>query len=70
MRQFLIMLKRASISLLLSIGLVVCLNAQDSPGSKQALEHVLGTITAVDSNAHTVTVKEDKTGTSYTVLLA
>ena len=70
MRQFLIMLKRASISLLLSIGLAVCLNAQDSAGSKQALEHVLGTITAVDSNAHTVTVKEDKTGTSYTVLLA
>jgi hypothetical protein len=70
LRQFLIMLKRASISLLLSIGLAVCLNAQDSAGSKQALEHVLGTITAVDSNAHTVTVKEDKTGTSYTVLLA
>jgi hypothetical protein len=63
-------LKRARISLLLSIGLAVCLNAQDSAGSKQALEHVLGTITAVDSNAHTVTVKEDKTGTSYTVLLA
>jgi hypothetical protein len=64
------MLKRASISLLLSIGLAVCLNAQDSAATKQALEHVLGTITAVDSNAHTVTVKEDKTGTSYTVLLA
>jgi len=70
LRQFLIMLKRASISLLLSTGLAVCLNAQDSAGSKQALEHVLGTITAVDSNAHTVTVKEDKTGASYTVLLA
>jgi hypothetical protein len=64
------MLKRASTSLVVLINLVLCLNAQDSAGSKQALEHVLGTVTAVDSNAHTVTVKEDKTGTIYTLLLA
>ena len=69
------MLKRASTSLLLPIALVFCLNAfclnaQDSAPSKQALEHVLGTVAAVDSNAHAVTVKEDKTETSYTILLA
>jgi hypothetical protein len=66
------MLKRGSLSLsvsLVSICLVLCLNAQDNANPKQALEHVLGTVTAVDSTAHTVTVKEDKTGTSYTLLL-
>jgi hypothetical protein len=70
MRPFLFMLKRASISLVLLITLCICLTAQDSAGSKPALEHVLGTVTTVDSSAHTVTVKEDKTGTSYTLLLA
>jgi hypothetical protein len=72
LRQFLFMLKRASISLVVSLVLPLsfCLKAQDSAGSKQALEHVLGTVTAVDPNAHTVTVKEDKTGTSYTLMLA
>ncbi len=64
------MLKHGGICLFVLINLVLCLNAQDSATSKQALEHVLGTVTAVDSNAHTVTVKEDKTGTSYTLLLA
>jgi len=65
------MLKRASTSLLLPIALSFCLNAaQDSAAPKQALEHVLGTVAEVDSNAHAVTVKEDKTGTSYTILLA
>jgi hypothetical protein len=34
------------------------------------MDHVLGAVTAVDTNAHTVTVLEDKTGTTYTVLLA
>jgi hypothetical protein len=67
------MLKRASTVLvvsLVSVSPAVCSNAQDSAASKQPLEHVLGTVTAVDSSAHTVTVKEDKTGTSYTLLLA
>jgi Domain of unknown function (DUF5666) len=67
------MLKHGGVSLfvsLVSISLVLCLNAQDSASSKQALEHVLGTITTVDSNAHTVTVKEDKTGASYILQLA
>jgi hypothetical protein len=66
------MLKRASTALVLSLvslTFAVCLNAQDSASSKQPLEHVLGTVTGVDSSAHTVTVKEDKSGTSYTLLL-
>ena len=48
-----------------------CAWAQDAAApAKQPLDHVLGTITAVDPNAHTITVKEDKTGTSYTIQLA
>jgi hypothetical protein len=62
--------KRASTCLVLPIVLAFGLNAQDTQTSKQALEHVIGTVTAVDSTAHTVTVKEDKTGTSQTILLA
>jgi hypothetical protein len=63
------MLKRGGTLLVVLINLVLCLNAQDSASPKQPLEHVLGTVTAVDANAHTVTVKEDKTATSYTLLL-
>ena len=33
-------------------------------------EHVIGTVTAVDTAAHTISVKEDKTGTEDTVELA
>jgi hypothetical protein len=32
--------------------------------------HVIGAVTAVDSATHTVTIKEDKTGSSQTILLA
>ena len=35
-----------------------------------AFDHVLGAITAVDPAAHTITVQEDKTGTSYAIQLA
>jgi hypothetical protein len=48
-------------------------SAQDAgtqPASKTPLDHVLGTITAVDKDAHTVTVQEDKTNAAYTVELA
>ncbi len=38
--------------------------------AKQPLDHVLGAITAVDPAAHTITVQEDKTGSSVTVQLA
>ncbi len=48
-----------------------CAYSQDAAApAKQPLDHVLGAITAVDPSAHTVTVIEDKTGTSYTILLA
>ena len=46
--------------------------AQDAatPPAKQPMDHVLGAVTAVDPAAHTITVVEDKTGTTYTILLA
>lgn len=44
--------------------------ATDAPAAKAPLDHVIGTITAVDQSAQTVTVKEDKTGTSHTIQLA
>ncbi len=67
------MLKCASMSLA-SIYLTILLTAgslwaQDTATPKPALEHVLGTVTAVDAATHTITVKEDKTGTSHTILL-
>jgi hypothetical protein len=64
------MLKRASVCLVSTIALAVVLHAQDAAASKQGLEHILGTLTAVDGTTHTVTVKEDKTATSYTILVA
>ena len=45
----------------------VC-RAQDAGAAKQ-MERVIGSVTAVDQSAHTVTVKEDKSGTEYKVLL-
>jgi len=45
--------------------------SQNTPvAAKQPLEHVLGAVTAVDGGAHTVTIKEDKGGLSWTILLA
>ena len=46
------------------------MRAQDNAAPKPALEHVLGTVTAVDAATHTITVKEDKSATSHTILLA
>jgi len=49
----------------------VCAPAQDTPApAKQPLDHVIGAVTAVDANAQTITVKEDKTGSSQTIILA
>ena len=68
------MLKCASMSLA-SIYLIILfsaagdLRAQDNATPKSALEHVLGTVTAVDAATHTITVKEDKTGTTHAILL-
>jgi hypothetical protein len=46
--------------------------AQETPGvpAKQPLEHVLGTISALDPAAHTVTVKEDKTNAERVIQVA
>lgn len=43
--------------------------AQDTAqaGTAKPTEHILGTVTATDKAAHTITVKEDKTGTEYVV---
>ncbi len=43
--------------------------AQDTAGTapSKPAERVIGTVTAVNGGAHSVTVKEDKTGTEYTV---
>jgi hypothetical protein len=60
----------ASIYLLVLFYAAAGLPAQDSGTQKPALEHVLGTVTAIDAAAHTITVKEDKTGTSHAILLA
>ena len=72
-RQFLFMFS-SSRSLMVAAQLLCALNlvvyAQDASAPKQPLEHVLGTVTSVDTNAHTVVVKDDKTGASETILLA
>jgi Domain of unknown function (DUF5666) len=39
-----------------------------APASKPT-EHIIGTVTGVDPATHTITVKEDKTGTEYAVLV-
>ncbi|HZQ51672.1 MAG TPA: DUF5666 domain-containing protein [Bryobacteraceae bacterium] len=48
------------------------LAAQDAqaPASAKPTEHVLGTVTAIDQAAHTITVKEDKTGAEQKIQLA
>jgi hypothetical protein len=56
---------------LAALAISPCMQAQDAPPPpKQPLDHVIGAVTAVDSSAHTVSVKEDKTGASQTILLA
>ncbi len=45
--------------------------AQDAATpARQPLDHVIGSITAVDNNNHTVTVVEDKTNASFTIRLS
>lgn len=53
----------------LVIGLPFLAISQES-APRKPLDHVIGTVSAVDSAAHTITMKEDKTGTEYTVQLA
>ncbi|HEY7304500.1 MAG TPA: DUF5666 domain-containing protein [Bryobacteraceae bacterium] len=42
---------------------------QSAPPAVKPPEHVLGTVTAIDSGSHVVTVKEDKTGAEQKVLI-
>jgi hypothetical protein len=58
---------RTSAFLLIGAGMTV--HAQDAAAPKQALENVLGTVTALNAADHTVTVKQDKTGTEISVQL-
>lgn len=54
-----------------SAALVFCFTpafgAQEPVAPAKPTEHVLGTLTGVDKNLHTVTVKEDANGTVHTV---
>jgi hypothetical protein len=59
---------KAQACLLLFAGL--SLQGQDAAAPKQPLDHVLGTITALSAADHTATVKEDKTGTEFSIQLA
>jgi Cu/Ag efflux protein CusF len=43
--------------------------AQDTTAAAKPSGHVLGTVTKVDAATHTVTVKDDKSGVEYAVLL-
>ncbi len=57
---------------LVGVGVLAAASpAQDASAGASAkpVEQVLGTITAVDPAAHSITVKEDKTGTERVVLL-
>ena len=63
-------------SLAISAGLLLMplgaprLLAQESPPARAALDQVLGTVTAVNAGDKSFTIKEDKTGTEYSVSAA
>jgi Cu/Ag efflux protein CusF len=59
-------------SVALAVIFVTGCFAQDAATTpaKQPLEHVLGTIDAIDASAHTVTVKEDKTNAERVIHVA
>jgi Cu/Ag efflux protein CusF len=58
--------------LVLWVAFLPCAFCQDAaaPAAKVPLDHVIGTITAVDKAAKTVTVQEDKTNTVHLIDLA
>lgn len=67
---FLIMLKFFRFYVALPLVTVAALLGQEPVGSPAQQQRITGTITAADPSAHVITVKEDKTGTAYTVELA
>jgi hypothetical protein len=64
---------RPGFKLIFSVFLLALrMGAQDAPAGappKQPLDHILGTVTAVDASAHSIIVKEDKVGVDHTILL-
>lgn len=61
---------KAFLYLAITAGVFSCPAVAQEAGAgapAKPTEHVLGTVTAVDKAAHTITVKEDKTGIAYTV---
>lgn len=66
-------MRNLSLRCVLGMALVLPFaSAQDSAPEAAAkpTEHVLGTVTRVDSSAHTINVKDDKSSTEYTVSVA
>lgn len=63
------MLKAFAICSSIALLAIYPCRGQDSSTSVKPGEHILGTVSSVDSTAHTVTVKDDKSGTEYTVLV-
>ena len=43
--------------------------AQEATTASKPTEHVIGTVSAIDPATHSITVKEDKTGTEHTILV-
>ncbi len=65
------MLKHFAICLAAAqLACVISLAQEATRTASKPAERVIGTVTAVDHTNHTVTVKEDKTGTEYAVQLA
>jgi hypothetical protein len=58
------------ISILLSAGLLGFTPAIGQEAGANKPTPIIGTVTAVDPSTHTITVKEDRTGTEYSVDLA
>lgn len=63
------MLKACAICSCITLLAIAPSRAQEATGTAKPSEHVIGTVAKVDQAAHTVTVKDDKTGTESLVLL-
>lgn len=63
------MFKSFTILTCLLMHVVFLCRAQETPSTPKPTDHVIGTVTKVDAASHAVTVKEDRTGAEYSVLL-
>lgn len=68
-KAYSIWLKGCAIGCLIALFAPAPCRAQETAGAAKPTEHMIGTVTKVDPAAHTVTVKEDKTGTETLVML-